>query len=136
MADLTVTASVVARAHDNAEIYNGIAAETITAGQVVYLTSSGAYGVASANVAGKQQARGVALGGAAAGQAFSFIKRGFVSGFTISQAYDTKLFVSNTLGAIADAAGTLSVPAGRVMPMADASLTKVAFVDFAWETQF
>lgn len=136
MADLVVTASQVARAHDNAEIYNGLAAEAIAAGQLVYLTSSGTYGVASANVAGKQQARGVALEAAGVGQAFSFIKRGFVAGFTIPQAYDTKLFVSNTLGAVADAAGLLSVPAGRVMPLADSAKTKVVYVDFAWETQF
>jgi len=136
MADLTVTATQVARAHDNAEIYNGLAAEAIAAGQVVYLTSSGTLGIASANVAGKQQARGVALENAGIGQAFSYIKRGFVAGFTISQAYDTRLFVSNTLGAIADAAGLLSVPAGRVMPLADSSKTKVVYVDFAWETQF
>lgn len=136
MADLVVTAAQVARAHDNAEIFNGLAAETITAGQLVYLTSSGTYGVADANVAGKQQARGIALEGAAAGQAFSFIKRGPVAGFTISQAYDARLFLSDTAGALADAAGTLSVPCGRVMALSDSAKTKVVYADFVWADQF
>ena len=105
MADLVVTAAQVARAHDNAEIFNGLAAETITAGQAVYMSSAGTYGIADANVVGKQQARGIALEGAAAGQAFSFIKRGPVAGFTIPQAYDARLFLSDTAGALADTLG-------------------------------
>lgn len=136
MADLVVTASKVARAHDQAEIYNGLAAETITPGQLVYQTSSGTFGVADANVAGKQQARGIALEGAGAGQAFSFIKRGLVAGFTVSQAYDARLFLSDTAGALADAAGTLSVPCGRVVALADSAKTKLVYADFVWADQF
>lgn len=136
MADLVVTAAQVARAHDNAEIFNGLAAETIAAGQAIYMSSSGTYGIAGANVAGKQQARGIALEGAAAGQAFSFIKRGPVAGFTIPQAYDARLFLSDTAGALADAAGTLSVPCGRVMALTDSAKTKVVYADFVWVDQF
>jgi len=136
MADLVVTAAQVARAHDNAEIFNGLAAETITAGQAVYMSSAGTYGIADANVVGKQQARGLALEGAAAGQAFSFIKRGPVAGFTIPQAYDARLFLSDTAGALADAAGTLSVPCGRVMALSDSAKTKVVYADFVWADQF
>ena len=39
-----------------------------TAGQAVYVLTTGKCGVADANAAGKQQFRGIALNGAAAGQ--------------------------------------------------------------------
>ena len=62
MADLTVTAAKVGLVDPHqAEVLTGIAAAAITKGQVVYQTTSGTIGVADANVANKQQARGVAL---------------------------------------------------------------------------
>lgn len=137
MADLTVTATKVAPVFPSkAEIYPMIATEAITAGQVVYLLSTGKIGVADANAAGKQQARGIALESAPAGGAVSVLKRGHVSGFTISQNGDTRLFLSDTAGAVADAAGTMSVPLGRVVSMSDSALTKVVYVDLNWSDQF
>lgn len=137
MADLTVTATKVAPVYPSkAEIYPMIATEAITAGQVVYVLSTGKVGVADANAAGKQQARGIALESVPAGAAVSVLKRGHVSGYTISQNGDTRLFLSDTAGAIADAAGTMSVPLGRVVSLSDSALTKVAYVDLNWSDQF
>ena len=136
MADVTVTAARVAEIFPrHAEIFTMIAAETITAGQVVYQTSAGKAGVADANAAGKQQARGIALTGGGAGQGVSVLKRGHCAGFTLSQAYDAQLFLGDTAGAVADAAGTMSVAIGRVVPMSDSDLTKVFYVDADWRVQ-
>jgi hypothetical protein len=136
MADLTVTAAQVSPIFPRfAEIYPFVAAETITAGQAVYLTTAGKVGVADANASGKQQSRGIALNGGGAGQAIDVLKKGHVAGFTVAQAYDAQLFLSDTAGALADAAGTMSVPIGRVIAMSDSSLTKVVYIEADWDLQ-
>ena len=131
MADLTVTAAKVGPVDvGKAEIYSWIAAETITAGKAVYQTTSGTVGVADANVANKQQCRGIALNGGGAGQAIDVLRRGRVYGYTLSdQTYDDPIFLSDTAGALADAAGTLEVPVGLVVPLPDKDLTKVLYID-------
>ena len=77
MADIAITAAQVEAIDPlQAEIYNFIAAETITQGQVVYILAAGTVGVADATTAGGlYQARGIALNGGAAGQAISVLKR-------------------------------------------------------------
>lgn len=133
MTDIVVTASRVALIHvDKADVYSAIAAETITAGQACYLASTGKYGVADANVAGKQQFRGIALEGAGAGQAFSLLKSGYVAGYTLSQAYDAALYLSDTAGALGDSVGTMTVNVGRVVPMSDSDFTKVVYIHADW----
>ena len=129
MADVTVTAGQVAVVYPlKAEIFNGIATESVTAGQALYMTSAGKYGVADANASGKQQVRGIALNAAGAGQAVSVLRRGHVAGFTLGT-YDSLVYLSDTAGALADAAGTMSVKVGRVDAISDTALTKVLFVD-------
>lgn len=134
MADITVTAAKVGVVYpDNAEIYDFIAAEALTAGQAVYmLTGAGTVGVADANVANKQQIRGIALNAVGAGQAVSVLKRGQVYGFTLAGDYDSLAYLSDTAGALADAAGTMTVNAGRVVGLPDNSNTKVLYVDADW----
>ncbi len=134
MADITVTAAKVGVVYpDNAEVYDYLAAEAITAGQAVYmLTAAGTVGVADANVANKQQIRGIALNAAGAGQAVSVLKRGQVYGFTLAGDYDSLAYLSDTAGKLADAAGTLTVHAGRVVGLPDNSTTKVLYVNADW----
>lgn len=132
MADLTVTAAQVAPVFpEKAEIFPMIAAETITAGQALFRDTAGKAQLADADAAGEQQCRGIALTGGGAGDGISVLRRGHVYGFTLtSQAYDAPIFVSNTTGALADAAGTLSVPVGVVEGLADdGNITKVLFLD-------
>jgi len=74
MADLSITATSV-------ELVSGStgtkdAAESITAGQVLYLTSNGEVGVASNDNANKDTVEGLALNGAAAGQPVTYAKTG------------------------------------------------------------
>lgn len=132
MADIAVTAAQVAVLYPlKAEIYSFIAAEAITAGQAVYFTSAGKAGVADANASGKQQVRGIALNAAGAGSAVDVIKRGAVAGFTLGT-YNTLAYLSDTAGALADAAGTVSAPVGRIVALTDSSLTKALYVDLNW----
>jgi hypothetical protein len=133
MADLSLTAAKIGVVDPlKAEIFTFIAAETITAGQVVYLTSSGTVGVADGNGSGTVQAKGIALNGGGAGQAIDVLKRGRVYGFTITQAYDAVVYLSDTAGALADAAGSTTVPMGRVTCLPDKDKTKVLYIECRW----
>lgn len=135
MADITVTAAQVGICDPmKAEVYPFEAAETITAGQAVFVDTNGKIQLADANASGEQQCAGIALNGGGAGQAIDVLKRGRVYGFTLSGAYFSAAYLSDTAGALADAAGTLSVPMGRVVPLSDSDKTKVLYVDAAWAT--
>lgn len=130
MADLTVTAAQVAVTKPkDAEIDFVIAAEAITAGQSLFIDTNGKAQLADANAAGEQQTRGLALEAVAAGSGFSVLKRGRVYGFDLSgMAYDAPVFQSDTVGALADGAGTLEVPVGVVEGLSDGgTITKVLF---------
>lgn len=131
MADLTLTAAQIAVVFpENSEIYDYIAAETITAGQPVYINTSGKAGVADANgISPINRFRGIALNKAYAGQAVSVLVKGSVYGYTLSGlAYDASVFVSDTAGSLADAAGTTSLAVGKVMPLSDKDISKVLYV--------
>lgn len=129
MADLALTAAQIGVVHPGqAEVYDYIAAVAITKGQAVYINSDGKAALVDGSAAGTAGYRGVALEAAAAEVAVSVILKGAVYGFTLSQAYDADIYVSDTAGALADAAGTVSVLVGRVMPLTDSTITKVLYL--------
>lgn len=129
MADITSTAAQVAPVFPmEARIRSYIAAVAITAGQAVYRNSAGKADLADANGSGTLQFRGIALSTVGAGAAVSVLEEGEVYGFTLSGAYDSLAYVSNTAGALADAAGSTSIVAGRVTNLTDGSLTKVLYI--------
>ncbi len=136
MADIALTAARIAVVFpEQAEIYDMIAAVALTKGQAVYQNSSGKAAVADANAgSGAEDFLGIALNAAGAGGAVSILKRGHVAGFTISQAYDAPIYLSDTAGALADApSATNPIPVGRVVPLTDGpTLTKVLYVNAAW----
>jgi len=106
MTDLVITAASVV-AGSNAIKENGVAGETITAGQVVYRDSStGSYKLADTDsaTAESRTPRGIALNGAASGQPLAIIRSGDV-----------------TIGAtiLAGVAYYLSGTAGGICPVAD-----------------
>ena len=117
-----------------AEIYSFIADEAIAQGEAVYfLTAAGTVGIADANVANKQQFRGVALEGVGTGQAVSVLKRGHVAGYTVSAlSYDDILYLSDTAGDLSTVAGTLTVNCGRVVALSDKDNTAVVYIDADW----
>ena len=134
MADITVTAAKIGVVYpEKAEIFDFVAAATITAGQALYQDSAGKVNIADANGSGTLQFRGIALNGGGAGQAISVLKKGHCYGFTVtSQSYDAALFLSNTAGSLADAAGATSINCGRVVSLPDSSLTKVVYIEADW----
>jgi hypothetical protein len=134
MADIALTAAKIGVVNPlGAEIFSVIAVEAITKGQAVYFTTAGLAGVADANVANKQQCRGIALNAVGAGQAVDVLKRGMCYGYTLtSQSHDDPVFLTDTAGSLGDAAGTLTVPVGLVAPLADKDLTKVVYIDAQW----
>lgn len=138
MADIAVTAAKVGLVDpDKSVTFDGIAAEAITKGQPLYQVTTGKFGIADANAANKQQVRGIALQDAGANQAVTMLVKGAAYGWTLtSQAYDTPVFLSDTAGALADAAGTLGVPVGVVTSLADKDLTKVIFFDIRWGADY
>jgi hypothetical protein len=116
MADITRTASKIAVVYpEKAEIDNGVAAAALEAGQPVYIDSNGKYALADANGSGTDKFRGIALETVAAGQPVSVLVRGELYGYTLSGAYDSLAYVSNSVGELADAAGSTSLTVGRVV---------------------
>lgn len=132
MTDLTILSTGIAEVFaDKNDVFDMIAAEAITAGQITYQTTAGKAGVADANASGKQQARGLALYDTPAGKPCACLRKGYVSGFDLSGvAYDGPVYLSDTAGKLADGAGTMTVNVGRVESLNDSDLTKVLFVDF------
>lgn len=93
------------------------AAEAITAGAPVRLdTSSGKFTNANGSSAAEARVWGIATRTVAAGVPVTAIRNGVLDGFTFSQAYDATIYLSDTDGRLADAAGTVSTVVGRVIP--------------------
>jgi hypothetical protein len=135
MADIALTAAQIAVVFpEKAEIFDFIAAVTITAGQALYVTSAGKVDLYDSNGSGTLQFAGIALNGGGAGQAISVLKEGHVFGFTVTaDAYWAPLYGSNTAGAIGQSAGGSSIIVGRVVPLTDAgNLTKVVYIQASW----
>lgn len=79
MADITITAANVVPDTD-AEFITGTAGETITAGQVVYVsTSTGKYMKADADTEAEAKAVGVAVNGASNGQNLTIQRKGKIT---------------------------------------------------------
>jgi hypothetical protein len=91
------------------------AAEAITAGAPVRIDTAGKF---TPRTARRPEARvwGIATKTVAAGEALTAVRRGILDGFTFSQAYDAAIYLSDTDGTLADAAGTVSTVVGRVVP--------------------
>jgi hypothetical protein len=136
MADITVTAANVAPTNDF-ESRPYLAAATITAGQAVYLNTSGKVDLAKANAAGTTRMRGIALQAAVLNAPVDVLWEGPVSGFSLSGlAYGAAVWLSAaTAGALTDTAPSTStqfvVPVGRVDLVTEAggTLTKVLMLD-------
>lgn len=132
MADLTVNPNRL-RPMEGIELraIPMIAAEAITKGQAVYQNATGFAAPASAAVAGTlDRLVGIATSDAPAGSAVDVVYHGRFAGFDLSNMDPgDPVFVSDTAGALADAAGTAWARVGRVFVMTDRGRTKFLFVD-------
>lgn len=132
MADIALTAAQIGVVFpEKAEIFDGEALVTITAGQSLYVDpTTGKLGLCDANDTGKEQFAGIALNGGGAGQAISVLRRGAVYGFTLAGNYWALAYQGDTAGTLADAASaTKTVRAGLIIALNDKAKTKVLFVD-------
>jgi hypothetical protein len=134
MADIALTATqVTAVDPEKAEIHDFLAAEALTRGQAVYMTTTGTVGIADGNASGKTALAGVALRAAAAGQPVPVLKSGAVYGYTVAALnVGTGIYLSDTAGALADAQATITTIYGRVIALTDSSKTKVVYLDVIW----
>ena len=108
--------------HENTRITSFFAGVGgLTAGQAFYVDATTGTALPTTSLtSGKYQFRGIALETIGAGQAFDGIGEGYVGGFDVSAlAYDALVYLSDTAGLLATAAGTNTVCVGRVCPMSD-----------------
>ena len=133
MAAIAATAARIARVFPQTdEVYNFICGVAVTAGQAVHVNSSGNLILSNAGASGTAKCVGIALEDGGIGQAISVMKTGLIAGFTLSGAYGSKAHLSDVAGGLDDAAGTVSVVLGSILSLADASRTKVLFIDANW----
>jgi hypothetical protein len=119
MADLTITATSVV--NNGASVGSGIAGETITAGQALYLKSADSRYWKAENDVNTESATvaGISLHGAAAGQPIAFATSGpiVLGATTVKGIY------------------ALSAAAGGIAPLADlVSTNRISYVGYATST--
>ncbi|MFZ6028032.1 MAG: hypothetical protein ACOYYS_09980 [Chloroflexota bacterium] len=109
MTDLALVTANRLRVVETLEQMTLPAAEAITAGMSVRIdTSTGKFTKANATTTAEKRAYGMATKTVAAGQAVTAVRKGVVDGYDISSlAYDAEVFLSDTDGMPADAAGTI-----------------------------
>jgi hypothetical protein len=124
MANLSVVTAGKIEVVESIEQMTLPAAEAIVAGAPVRQdTTSGRFTNANGTTAPESRAYGIATRSVAAGEAVTAIAQGVLDGFDLSAlAFDAAIFLSDTDGRLADAAGTVSVTAGRVIPGTSATL--------------
>jgi len=115
------------------EQFSGPAAESITAGQVVRRdTSNGKVTPSNATTSAEARSAGIALQSAAAGESLEVIRKGLVDLGNIlgDLDYDADVYLSDTDGRLADAAGSVEKIVGTVEPVfAHTTADKVLRVD-------
>jgi hypothetical protein len=109
------------------------AAETIAAGAPVRIDTAGKFTNSNGTTTTENRIYGIATHSANAGEALTAVRKGVMDGFTFSQAYDAIIYLSDTDGRLADAAGTVSTIVGRVVPawgqLVGTAADKLLFVD-------
>lgn len=92
------------------------ATEAIVAGAPVRIHTDGKWTNSNGTDATEARCWGIATASVAAGAPLTAVRRGILDGFTFSQAYDAPIYVSDTDGRLGDAAGTVTLAVGRVVP--------------------
>jgi hypothetical protein len=95
-----------------------LAAADMGEGAAVYVDSNGKFALADASGAGTADVYGITVRKVKAGEPVTAIAKGIVGGFVLtSQAYGAAIYLSDTnSGILGDAAGTVSVRVGTVVP--------------------
>jgi hypothetical protein len=123
MALIAVTTAGKISVVESVQQITGVAGETIAAGSPVYIDPTTAkFMNALGDTAPHARAIGIGLRSVVANEALTVLRQGVLDGYTLTQAYDAPVYVSDTSGRLGDAAGTVSVVAGRVIPAYSQSL--------------
>lgn len=94
-----------------------IAAEAIVAGAPIRIDTNGKATNGNGTSTTENNVKGIATKTVAAGQAVTALKKGIMDGYAFgSTAYAAPVYVSDTDGTLADAAGTASKTVGYVFP--------------------
>lgn len=129
MADLTLTTAnkiSVDTAGPNVQI-SGVAGAAITAGSpVCFDGTNDTFIVADANNAAADAVVGIATRTVASGEPLTALRRGLMSGWANLPVPGKLVYVSDTAGALGDAAGTASLPVGIVVPIFSVALGTAA----------
>lgn len=130
MSDYALTTAGVASIDTLPHIqHTFVSGEAITAGAPVYMnTTTGRIYNSDANGSGTRQCMGIASETAlTSGVAITVVMQGFMSGWNFGSAtFGSAVFVSDTVGAIADAAGTASIYVGELLPVNGTTLGTTA----------
>jgi hypothetical protein len=110
-----------------------VAAEAIVAGAPVRDDGNGKFTNANATNATEAAVYGIATRSVPAGMPVTAIRKGVMDGWANLPAHGAAVYLSDTDGRLADAAGTVSVRIGTVIPgnanTAGAAADKLLFVD-------
>lgn len=133
MANLSLTTADRVEVVESDIQQTSVAAEAITAGAPVRDNASGLFTNANGTDATEGNVYGVATKTVAAGLPVTAIRKGVIDGWSNLPAFGAAVYLSDTDGRLADAAGTVSVKVGRVIPgtaeLLGAANKKLLFVD-------
>lgn len=135
MADLALATAGYLNVEESKQQLTLPAAEAITIGQAVRIdASTGKFTKANGTTAAEARIYGIAVKTVAAGEAVTAVRKGVLDGYDLdSLNYDAAVYLSDTDGTLADAAGTVSTVVGRVVPgtytTLGTSYDKLLFVD-------
>lgn len=118
MADINLVTANKVNIVESIKQLTAPAVEAITAGMAMRLdTATGKFTKAKATDAAEARVKWIAVKTVAIGEAVTGIENGVMDGYDLSGlAYDAPVYLSDTDGRLADAAGTVSTVIGRVIP--------------------
>lgn len=124
MADLTLTtANKINVGTSHTVQFTAVAGAAITAGSpVCFDGTNDTVWPSDANDAAKDAVAGIATRTVAVGEGVTCVRRGYMDGWSNLPVPGSVVFVSDTAGALADAAGTLSLAVGVVIPVKGSGL--------------
>lgn len=129
MADISVNTGQQGRVQSgNDTVLATTANVAVTALQAGYFdATTGNLVLSDASAAGTAKFDGIIMNGAGAGGPVTLLKEGAIFGLDLSgMDYGDLVYLSDTAGAVADAAGTVSVVIGKVIKL---NGEKVAYID-------
>lgn len=116
MADIALATASKVEVVESIEQMTLPAAEAITAGAPVRIDTNGKFTNANGTTSAEASVYGIATKTAPAGFGLTAIRRGVLDGFTFSGAYNVAVYLSDTDGRLADAAGTVAARIGWIIP--------------------